>query len=393
MAEKQRFYEVVIAGGGMVGATLAHLLAQVGKQVAVIEAQGTTALAKDAPYELRVSALSRQTQRTLEKIGAWRAIKACRVSAYESMFVWDATGTGEIRFDAADLGEANLGHIVENRVVQWSLESLAQTNDQIDWFCSQRLSEFECDDAQVTITLADGSVLHAKLLVGADGAMSQVRQQAGIAIDREDYGQRGLVAVIQTAHSHEWTAWQRFMPTGPLAFLPLADEHHCSIVWSLPADRADAMVNLSTDRFNQQLAEALDYRLGEVKLVSERGAFPLKGMHAERYIGQRVALVGDAAHTIHPLAGQGVNLGIKDAVALAEQVIAATNDLGSQKVLRRYERARKADNVMTQKAMEGFKLLFGNDMAAWRMLRNQGLNLVNQNGWVKNNLVKHAMGL
>lgn len=393
MAEKQRFYDVVIAGGGMVGATLAHLLAQAGKQVAVIEAQGTTALAKDAPYELRVSALSRQTQRTLEQIGAWHEIEVCRVSAYESMFVWDATGTGEIRFDAADLGEANLGHIVENRAVQWSLESLAQTNDQIDWFCPQRLAEFECDDEQVTITLADGSVLHAKLLVGADGAMSQVRQQAGIAINREDYGQRGLVAVIQTAHSHEWTAWQRFMPTGPLAFLPLADEHHCSIVWSLPADRADAMVNLSEDRFNQQLAEALDYRLGEVKLVSERGAFPLKGMHAERYIGQRVALVGDAAHTIHPLAGQGVNLGIKDAVALVEQVIAASNDLGSQKVLRRYERARKADNMMTQKTMEGFKLLFGNDMTAWRMLRNQGLSLVNQSSWVKNNLVKHAMGL
>lgn len=393
MSKVNKQYDVIIAGGGMVGATVATLLAQGGKQVAVIEAYETAELASDAQYELRVSALSRQTQRVLEQVGAWQGVESRRCAPYESMFVWDATGEGEIRFDAAELGEANLGHIVENRVVQLALQEVIAQSDLIDWYCPERLQSFTATDETIQVILHGGETLQAQLLVGADGAASRVRQQAGIALNTQDYGQQGVVAVIKTSQAHEWTAWQRFLPTGPLAFLPLGDEHHCSIVWTLPSDQADAVVNLSSDSFNQKLAQALDYRLGEVEAVSQVAAFPLKGRHAESYIAQRVALVGDAAHTIHPLAGQGVNLGIKDAAALADQLLATTGDLGSVKTLRRYERARKADNHMTQKAMEGFKVLFGNDMPMWRVLRNKGLSLMNQTGFVKNQMVKHAMGI
>lgn len=388
-------YDVIIAGGGMVGSTLACLLGNAGMQVAVLEAYQPTAFFPSDPYDLRVSAISRASQRALAEAGAWDGVVARRTAAYEAMQVWDATGDGEIRFDAADLGEPDLGHIVENRVIQLALLETMTRLETVDVFCPDSLATFTVNEQQVSATLHSGKVINAKLLVGADGAQSKVREWAGIALSCVDYGQKGLVCVVQTSLPHQATAWQRFMPSGPLAFLPLADGSS-SIVWTLPADRADAMLLKSDADFCRELGQALDQRLGEVTHVGERAAFSLRGRHAEPYIQARLALVGDAAHTIHPLAGQGVNLGIKDAVELAQQLITAyaqRKDVGGLQVLRAYERARRGDNVLTQKAMEGFRLLFCNTLTPWTVARNLGLNVVNRLGFLKYEMAKRAMGV
>ncbi|HRJ54177.1 MAG TPA: UbiH/UbiF/VisC/COQ6 family ubiquinone biosynthesis hydroxylase [Candidatus Thiothrix moscowensis] len=385
-------YDVIIAGGGMVGSTLACLLGKSGKRVAVLEAHQPPPFSSSGPYDLRVSAISRASQRALAEAGAWEGVAARRSCAYEAMQVWDATGDGQIRFDAADIGEPDLGHIVENRIIQLALLDAIQKLDNVDLYCPDKLAGFAVDDNAVTVTLHSGTSLQGQLLVGADGAQSRVRQLAGIGLDINDYGQKGLVCVVQTELPHQETAWQRFMPSGPLAFLPLGDGS-CSIVWTLPADRADALVQRDEADFRRELAQALDRRLGEITAVGERAAFSLRGRHAEPYIQERVALVGDAAHTIHPLAGQGVNLGIKDAVGLARQLQAIHGDVGSVKVLRAYERARRGDNILTQKAMEGFRLLFGNTLTPWKILRNAGLNVVDRMEFLKYQIAKQAMGI
>lgn len=389
-------YDVIIAGGGMVGAALGCLLGKAGQRVAVLEVSTPTPFVADDDFDLRVSAISRASQRLLEDAGAWQGVLAQRAAPYEAMQVWDATGEGVIRFDAADVGEPDLGHIVENRVVQAALLEALHTYDSVDVLCPARLAHFAVHDTQVSVTLDSGDELQAALLVGADGARSQVRDGANIDWQPQDYGQKGLVCVAHTELPHQETAWQRFMPSGPLAFLPLSDAYACSVVWSLPSDRADALLGMEQGRFQQELAAALDYKLGDVTAVSQRAAFPLRGAHAERYVSERVALVGDAAHTIHPLAGQGVNLGFKDAQVLAEQVLAACSarrDCGSMKVLRRYERARRGDNALTQKAMESFKLLFGNTLTPWQVLRNAGLNQVDRLPVLKYELARRAMGI
>ncbi|MFZ1386087.1 MAG: UbiH/UbiF/VisC/COQ6 family ubiquinone biosynthesis hydroxylase [Thiolinea sp.] len=387
-------YEIIIAGGGMVGAALAGLLGQAGKQVAVLEATIPQAFSANDPFDNRVSALSRASQRLLEKAGAWQAVVAKRAAPYENMQVWDATGSGLIRFEAADLGEPDLGHIVENRVLQLALLETLKNYSSVELLCPTRLSSFTVTSQHIEVTLADGRNLTASLLIGADGAQSAVRSLADLPYEVLDYGQKGLVCTVYTALPHAATAWQRFLPAGPLAFLPLPDPNACSIVWTLPADQADAALLWSEERFKRELGQALDFRLGEVLSIGERAAFPLRGLNAQAYVQERIALLGDAAHTIHPLAGQGVNLGFKDAQTLAELILAnEAADYGSLKLLRRYERSRRGDNLLTQKAMEGFSLLFGNTLAPWQMLRNTGLSTVNQLPLLKYQLARRAMGL
>lgn len=385
-------YDVIIAGGGMVGSTLACLLGRAGKRVAVLEAHTPAAFAPEERYDLRVSAISRASQRALAQAGAWEGVLARRACAYEAMSVWDATGEGAIRFEAADLGEPDLGHIVENRIVQLALLDALHELETLDVYCPDRLVAYEATASQVSVTLNSGKVLQAQLLIGADGAQSRVRELADIRLQVRDYGQKGLVCVVQTELQHQHTAWQRFMPDGPLAFLPLCDGSS-SIVWTLPADVADRLLKQNADDFREALAQALDHRLGAVTAVGERAAFSLRGRHAEPYIAPRIALIGDAAHTIHPLAGQGVNLGIKDAVALAQGLLQAGGDLGDERLLRAYERSRRGDNVITQKAMEGFALLFGNDLPPWKWLRNTGLSAVNRLEPLKYAIARQAMGI
>ena len=385
-------YDVIIAGGGMVGSTLACLLAKAGKQMAVLEAYEPPVFTADDVYDLRVSAISRASQRALMQAGAWEGVVSRRASPYEAMVVWDATGNGEIRFDAADLGEPDLGHIVENRIIQLALLDTLRQLPNVDFYCPERITQFTLESTHVSVSLQSGQTLQGYLLVGADGAQSRVRELAGIDLNIQDYGQKGLVCVVKTEFPHQATAWQRFMPSGPLAFLPLGDGSS-SIVWTLPSVPADTMVRKETEEFRRELAQALDYRLGEIQAVGTRAAFSLRGRHAYPYVQERIALIGDAAHTIHPLAGQGVNLGIKDAVELAHQVLYAGTDPGSLKVLRAYERARRGDNILTQKTMEGFRLLFGNNLTPWKLLRNSGLKIVNQLGPVKYEIAKRAMGV
>lgn len=386
-------YEIIIAGGGMVGAALACLLGQAGKQVAVLEAT-PSAFSMDDPFDNRVSALSRASQRLLDRAGAWANVLKMRAAPYENMQVWDATGSGVIRFEAAEIGEPDLGHIVENRVLQLALLDTLKTYPSVDVLCPARLSSFEITQQQIQVMLTNGRQLTAQLLVGADGAQSMVRSLAELPYEVVDYAQKGVVCTAYTSLPHLETAWQRFLPTGPVAFLPLPDSQACSIVWTLPADQADAAVLWGEERFQRELGQALDFRLGEIIRLGERAAFPLRGLHAQSYVDVRIALLGDAAHTIHPLAGQGVNLGLKDAQALAELMLAhERTDYGSLRLLRRYERARRGDNLLTQKTMEGFSLLFGNTLVPWQVLRNRGLNTINQLPLLKYQLAKRAMGL
>jgi len=385
-------YDIIVNGGGMVGATLACLLAKTGRKVAVIEAYEAAMFSADSEYDLRVSAISRASQAALIEAGAWDDIIAMRASPYEAMDVWDEAGDGNVRFEAAELGEPDLGHIVENVVTQRAVTDALNKLDNVDLICPAKMKDFVVDDEKVTVTLEKGKSISARLLVGADGANSQVRSLAGIDVKRDDYGQSGLVAVVKTEKSHEFTAWQRFQSTGPLAFLPLADGSS-SIVWTLPSDRADYYLSLNKTDFKTALAEALDYKLGKITKVSKRAAFPLRGSQATPYVKERIALVGDAAHTIHPLAGQGVNLGLKDAVELASLVADSKGDLGGMKLLRRYERARRGDNVITMRAMEGFRLLFGHSATPVKTARNFGMKLFNQIPVVKNEVIRKAMGL
>ena len=387
--------DVIINGGGMVGATLACLLAQAGRKVAVIEAAKPSPKAikfdDKTPYDLRVSAISRASQKAFEKIKAWDAMVSMRALPYEAMDVWDAGGDGNVRFEAADLGEPDLGHIIENSAIQTALADTMAGFDNITIYQPAKLQNFEVSTDYVEANLENGEKLSAELIVGADGANSQVRSLAGIDVTVDDYSQRGLVATVKTQHHHQYTAWQRFQATGPLAFLPLANGS-CSIVWTLPSDRADYFLSLNKTDFKVALAEAFEHKLGKITKVSDRAAFPLRGSQANPYVLARIALIGDAAHTIHPLAGQGVNLGIKDAVELAQQLV-TVNDCGSLKALRRYERARRGDNVMTMRAMEGFRLLFGHSAEPVKTMRNFGMNLFNQEPTVKNQVIKKAMGL
>ncbi|WP_299880767.1 UbiH/UbiF/VisC/COQ6 family ubiquinone biosynthesis hydroxylase [uncultured Cocleimonas sp.] len=387
----RKHFDVVINGGGMVGATLACLLAKAGRTVAVIEFAKAVEFSADSPYDLRVSAISRASQKAFTEIGAWQAMHEMRASPYESMEVWDAEGNGSVRFDAAELGEPDIGHIIENQVIQKAVSDALKKLDNVTLFQPDSLDSFTANDDSVEISLQSGGVITANLLVGADGANSSVRELAGIDIEFDDYAQSGLVAVVNTELHHQYTAWQRFQKTGPLAFLPLSDGS-CSIVWTLPSDRADYFLSLSKNDFKKALAEAFDHKLGNITKVGKRAAFPLRGSQAKPYVMERIALVGDAAHTIHPLAGQGVNLGIKDVVELAKQ-LDGVDDVGKIKGLRRYERARRGDNFITMRAMEGFRLLFGHSADSVKSIRNFGMKMFNQLPLVKNEVIRKALGL
>ena len=388
-------YDVLIVGGGMVGLTLACALGQSHSalKLAVVEAQEAGEVDKE--YDLRVSAISRASQQVFRNLGAWSGIESRRLCAFEHMHVWDATGDGEIHFDAANLGVDALGHIVENRVTQAALLERLKTLGNVDWICPVEVDDIDYQPQNSKLTLADGRILQGRLLIGADGAHSGVRQAAAIELDTAAYHQKAVVCVVESMQPHQHTAWQRFLPTGPLAFLPLGDGR-CSIVWSTTEQQADELVALDDVTFIKQLEQAFDRKLGAVKAVGPRVAFPLVRRHAQNYVKSGLALIGDAAHTIHPLAGQGVNLGIMDAASLAEVVLRAEQqrqDFASYGNLRKFERWRRGENSMMMFSMSGFKNLFSNDRAELSMLRNLGLSLVNRLPPVKHRIMRHAMGL
>lgn len=384
-------FDVAVVGGGMVGAALAAALGTAGRSVAVIEARLPRAWRPEDDYDLRVSAINRASQHLLERVGAWPGIVARRASAYRRMVVWDAQGGGEIAFDAVELGEPDLGHIVENRVVQEALLERLEQLDAVRLFAPLGLESLEVEAHAAHLRLSDGSSVQARLVVGADGARSRVRELAGMRRSERPYGQTAIVATVATARAHEATAWQRFLPSGPLAFLPLGDGRS-SIVWSALTAEAERLLALDDAAFRRELAQASDLRLGDIGACSARAGFPLVGSQAYPYVQPRVALIGDAAHTIHPLAGQGVNLGLMDAATLAETLTSSVRDPGSLRVLRRYERARRGENEAVMRAMEGFRALFGARLPLLPWLRGRGMRLVGELAPLKRQLMLRALG-
>lgn len=386
--------DIAIVGAGMIGATFAALLARSGLDVVVIEA-GRIDIAPRARGEGRVSALNAAAERILGAAGVWQTIRNDGACPYREMHVWDAVGGGQIDFDCADIGEPRLGYIVENRSVVDALLTSLRDATRVRFRAPARVSALRDAGDAVILELDDGGQLAARLVVGADGAGSQVRRFAGLEVRQHDYGQLAIVAAVSTELPHRDAAWQRFLPTGPLAFLPLADAR-CSIVWSTRTAHAEALLAADEQSFREELGTAFGQKMGAVTACGPRTAFPLRRQHAVRYVAPRIALIGDAAHVVHPLAGQGANLGFLDAAALAEVVLQAAGearDFGSSRVLRRYERWRKGDNLATMWAMEGFERLFSSPMPALRRARSIGLDLTNTALPVKNIIVRRAMGL
>lgn len=387
-------YDVVIAGGGMVGAGLAGLLARAGMQVAVVEGMPAPGAPAPAQYDNRVSALTRASQRILDGLGAWQGPWLQRVQPYRRMRVWDQGSPGGLAFDCADIGEPDLGHIAENRVIQLGLEQALAGLPGVHWLRPRRVTGLELRADRVVTRLDDGE-LESRLLVGADGGQSQVRRFAGIGVDASPYGQTAVVAWVQAEQGHDETAWQRFLETGPLAFLPLPENNGC-VVWSSSDAHAQVLRGMQVSSFDTALTEALEGRFGPIHCAGPRHGFELVSRQADRYVQARLALVGDAAHTIHPLAGQGVNMGLLDAASLAEVLVDAArrgDDLGALPVLRRYERWRRGHNQLMNWSMAGFKSLFGSTPAPLRGLRGLGMNLVDRAGPVKHALIRQAMGL
>ncbi|MFN3579741.1 MAG: FAD-dependent monooxygenase [Pseudomonas sp.] len=395
-------FDLIVVGAGMVGATLALALADTPLNIAVVD---TIALDQPASeptttsgYDPRVSALSAASERIFRQLGVWPLIARQPHCAYRQMCVWDAEGTGEIRFDSQVLGEQRLGHIVENHRVQHALlERLGQT--RISLLGGQQVHGLVREEQLWRLNMADGSKLTAPLIVAADGGRSRIRELAGFGMREWDYLHHALVTTVRTAEPHQQTAWQRFLPTGPLAFLPLqdvADGHYCSIVWSLLPEAAERIAELPEEAFCAELELALEGRLGRVLASDPRHCIPLRQRHAKDYVMPGLALIGDAAHTIHPLAGQGVNLGLLDAAELNDVLRAALlrgDNLADLQVLQQYERRRMGANLGMMAAMEGFERLFHADALPLRWARNLGMSWLNQQDTLKSALVRRAMGL
>ncbi|WP_280326519.1 2-octaprenyl-3-methyl-6-methoxy-1,4-benzoquinol hydroxylase [Pseudomonas sp. BN102] len=391
--------DLIIVGAGMVGSALALALKDSGLDILLIDGSPLSVKPFDAqaPFEPRVSALSAASQRILERLGAWSGVTARRSSPYGEMQVWDGSGTGQIHFSATSVHAEVLGHIVENRVIQDAL--LEPLHDSgIGLLPGARLERLRRSGDDWLLTLVDGRELRTPLVVAADGANSAVRRLAGCATREWNYLHHAIVTSVRCAEPHQRTAWQRFTDDGPLAFLPLErdGEHWCSIVWSATPLEAERLMALDDAAFCNELGRAFEWRLGDVLGADPRLCIPLRQRHAKRYVEEGLVLIGDAAHTIHPLAGQGVNLGFLDAAVLAEVLLHAAGRgerLAEERVLGRYERRRMPHNLAMMAAMEGFERLFQANSLPLRWLRNSGLKWVDGMPEAKALFVRQALGL
>ena len=385
--------EVVVVGGGVVGAACALALAGLGMDVALVEASEPAPWSRERP-DLRVFAFAPDNAALLDTFGAWREVLDARAQAYRRMRVWDAAGGGELVFDADAAGRAELGWIVENALLLDRLWS-ALSRAGIDMRVPARVEALEQDHEGVRLRLDDGSRIDARIAIAADGAESTLRRLAGGEVSRHDYGQRGVVAYIETQRPHEDTAWQRFLPGGPLAVLPFT-QGRSSIVWTLPDARAAEVLALDDDAFARELTRAFDARLGSMRAVSRRVAFPLRRQLASSCVHGRVLVVGDAAHVVHPLAGQGVNLGLRDVTALRDAVAAAQArraDWTSPQRLTRWGRGRTSENAVAAHAFDGINRLFSSDGMHRTLLRGPLLGLAGRLPPLTDALWRRAAGL
>lgn len=403
MADPRRF-DAVIVGAGIAGGALALALSGLGLSIALVEARALAPpplprTRRMTDFDSRVSALTPRSRALLAAVGAWDAIAAYRLCPYRHMVVWDAEGTGRVDFDCRDVDAEALGFIVENRALIASLLGRVAALPDIELLGGVAVQSCHQTLDGAHLELSGGATLAARLVVAADGALSPLRRQLGFSTREWDYGHRAIVATVETARDHEHTAWQRFLPSGPLALLPLPGppgRHLCSIVWSILDEAADEVLELSAAGFCDALGRASEYRLGEVLGCSARRAFPLQQRHAVDYVREGIALIGDAAHTIHPLAGQGINLGLADVAVLAQEIAAGCargESPGALTLLARYQRRRKGDNLLMMAAMDGFKRLFEQTAPPLRWLRNAGMRGVDRLPPLKQQLMRHAMGL
>ena len=386
--------DAVVVGGGVVGSACATALAQAGLSVALVEAAEPARWSRDVP-DLRVFAFAPDNAQLLQALGVWDDIASARAQPYRHMRVWDAAGGGELHFDADALARRELGWIVEHALLAERLWDAA-LRAGVELLQPTSVSGLEQRENGVRLTLEDGATLDARIAIAADGGNSTLRGLAGIRTRNHDYRQRGVVAYVETELPHQLTAWQRFLPGGPLAFLPVDADRRSSIVWSLPESEAERVLALDNEAFDIELTNAFAARLGKTRVVSKRAAFPLRRQLAKTQLEGRALLLGDAAHVVHPLAGQGVNLGLRDVAALRDSVIEAKRlgrNFDTPHRLQRWARARRSDNVASTLAFEAINRAYSNDALLPTFLRGRALGIANSIAPLRDALWRHAAGV
>lgn len=386
--------DIIISGGGLVGASAACLLARNGFKVALIDSVKHSVEAINA--DPRIIALSRASQNILTQAGVWSKIDPNTLGPFRNMEVWDETGTGKMSFDCAEVCEASLGHILAYRDITHAMEAQMEQTGNLQLYRPIKVDIIEQHDDRVVVILEDGRRVQASLLLIGEGANSPTRRMAEIGFMSDSYEQHAVSCVVRTEKSHEQTARQRFLRSGPLAFLPMANEHESCIVWSTDIPHAQTLMQLDEQEFVAELATSFECKLGKVELASKRFTFPLSKSQADHYCKPRIALIGDTAHTVHPLAGQGANLGLLDIAALTQILVETkqkNRDIGRINVLRRYERWRKGENQNMIRALDIIKELYAYDHKVVSWCRNIGMDMIDKTSPVKRMIMQHAMGL
>ena len=395
-------FDIVIVGAGVTGLTIAAMLAQSRHRdrlnLTIVDSAARPCHRVNDDISLRVSAIATGSAELLDSIGAWTYVAATRVGPYDRMRVWDEAGSAEsgmtLRFDAAEFAVAQLGFIVENDLLRHSLLRELDHAD-IEFCFGSPIRSLQRQGRRIRLNLKDAHELDADLVIGADGARSFVRQSVGIETSNWPYHQTAVVTHMRPEQPHRNTAWQRFLRDGPLGILPLSDGR-ISVVWTTTQEKADRALSANDDELGRLLSDASDHVLGELSVAGPRGAFPLCAHHALQYVLPGIALIGDAAHVVHPLAGQGANLGLRDAKALAtviDDAFAAGEHPGDRPVLRRYERARKGPNATMLHFMTGLNRVFATDSELLNELRMVGMRLFNDSGPIRKHAVKVALGV
>jgi len=392
MIQSVNEYDCIVVGGGNVGSAAACSLAQAGHKVALIDQQQALQWTPQDALNGRVTALNLASIEFLTQLDVWPRVVAMRAYPYHAMRVWEQGGGARIDFNANETSHPHLGVIVENHVLLTALNQVIGEQPLITRYVGSLQTCTAISEQTVLVECDDGSKLTAPLVLGADGQNSVVREIMQSDFILTDYHQRGVVAIIESDQFHQDTAWQCFGTHGPLALLPITPKQ-CSIVWSVPDSVCQQLEASSDDEFNQQLTNAFEHKLGDLRVVSARQSFPLRGAQAQHYIGRRLALLGDAAHIVHPLAGLGLNLGLADVISLTECIRQSDRPLGSARVLRQYEMARKADNAVMQKVLEGIDHLFRSDDQIMRSLRHIGVNLADSQAALKQFFMQKALGV